>query len=592
MVKKRVKKNRKKNNNIKNLSVNELPNVGKNYLTQGNFAEAIKVFRRLVQETEEQQWAELLLSSFQGRINQLISKEMHKEALVISSNMQTFFPGQDIGLYIFLLVQSKQLNKALQHYEVAGDTLTGEQKQIVDETFAALLLSGQDKLLQKITPDSPLCVQFPAAQKALRYYTQGHDSEVLECLQQIPFRSPYKNFRMALKGMLVFHDRKDKARSFFDKIDVNSPFKILVSPYLQLIEKEEWNENSVAEKKVIQQLQGLDKAKLKFISSLNKNCTTPTGFLKFLLTAATAGTYLDSLQIRHLCYRLLAYDPSYIRMYEKKFGPIKDEFEYARLKSLAMEIKNAMHSIIIWQETCNILIERKNSSDSLKIALLHRHIAELMGKEYGVREQREELEKSLVYDPNDKETWLTMHKLLQPKKNEQYRWVNKMLDNFPDDPDVLFLGVEAAVQRSAFKKASGLAGKLLKIDPINQKVRKLLVGAHIKHAHKLAKQKKYVLACKECMHASTFDRENSGLGRIDITHGLLQLLQGKEEDGQSLLANGKSMYENQKFARFLVCMEAEFLDMPKEWKKKFTTELKAIIGKKPEKNTLQKLLPA
>ena len=605
MAKKRPQKKRGKNKStsIAHLSINQLAKAGQASLHQGKFAEAIKAFRRLMQESKDEKWAEPLRSSFQGRINQLVAKGMHKEALVIFHNMETQLPDQALALHnlhILLLIQAKQTNKAQELFEKSKDTLSREHKQRIEETFAALLLSNNNTLntlVEKFPPDAPLRSQFPHAQKALRCYALGQDTDALESLQHIPFRSPYKKFCMALKGMIAFYDEQDKARSFFDKIDVDSPFSALISPYLHMLEdaKERENDKKIlgkTEKQAVQLLLGLDKAKIKFIASLKNNAATPGGFFRCLLNA---GTCLDSTILKPLCHRLLAYEPSYLRLYEKKFGPIKDEFEYARLQALALEIENESPQIIEkWRQACAILAKRKNPDDALKIALIHRHIAGLIsiihGEKHGQRNQREELEKSLAYDPKDKATWLRIHQLLHLAPAEQYRWVNRMLEHFPREPDILFLGVEAAVRRSAFKKASGLARELLKIDPINKKVRKLLIGAHINHAHKLAHQKKYVLACKECHHASAFDRGHSDQGRIEITHGLIELLQGEEKEGLALLEKGESRYTHQAIARFQVCMDAELLSMPPEWKKKFSTNLKAAVKKTPGKEELLQII--
>ena len=426
---------------------------------------------------------------------------------------------------------------------------------------------------------------------------RGQDSEALEFLQHIPFRSPYKKFCMALKGMLAFHDGQDNARSFFDKINADSPFFALISPYLHVLNDAEGKKSDSkdlggTEKKAVQLLQGMDKTKIKFLASLRNNATTPAGFLRCLFKA---GTCLDSKTLEHLCRQLIAHEPSYLRMYEKKFGPIKDDFEQARLEALALEIKDASSNIPErWQQACLILGTRKNPDDALKIAMMHRHIAtwiaKIHGAEYRWDDQREELEKSLDYDPDDKATWLRIHQLLSVRPADQYRWVNRMLKHFPKDPDVLFLGAEAAVGRSAFKKASSLARDLLEIDPINKKVRELLINAHINHAHKLANQKKYALACKECDHASAFGRGGVDQGRIEITRGLIELLQGREEEGQALVEKGESRYEHESLARFQICMAAELLPIPPAWKKKFTSRLKAVVKKKPERDELLQIV--
>jgi tetratricopeptide (TPR) repeat protein len=612
MAKKRSQKKRRKSKarSITHLPIKELPPIGQNHLKQERFAEAIKVFRRLMQEDEDAQWAELLCSSYQGRINQLMLKGMYKEAVVTFHALEKQFPeyaSKLAGVHILLLIKIDQPDKAWQLYEQAEKELTKQEKQRIDETFAALFLSGNASLAEKFAPDSPLRGQLPSAQKALLCYTQGLDKEALEHLQTLPFRSPYKGFRMALNGMIAFHDQdnqesQDKARSFFEKVHADSPFFALITPYLQLVTDAEGNkpdrELDATEKKAVQLLQGMDNEKSKFLTLLKTKATTPGGFLHCLFKA---GTCLDTQVAQQLSYRLLVHDPSYLRTYEKKFGAIKDEFVRAHFNALALEVKDASYQIPQeWQYACALLTrktkrtKKKKPDDALKIALMHRHIANwihrINGDEYHRDEQIEELQKSLEYDPDDKATWFRIHQLLSDRPADQYRWVNKMLKQFPKEPDIFFFGAEAAVGRSAFKKASRLAGDLLKIDPINTKVRELLIKAHINHGHKLAKQKKYALASKECEHASAFSRGGPDQGRIEITQGLIELIQGREKEAQSLLDKGEARYENKVLAWTQVRIDAERLQISPAWKKKFTTRLKAVTKHGPEKNELLQII--
>ncbi|RUA00169.1 MAG: hypothetical protein DSY89_07120, partial [Deltaproteobacteria bacterium] len=146
-------------------------------------------------------------------------------------------------------------------------------------------------------------------------------------------------------------------------------------------------------------------------------------------------------------------------------------------------------------------------------------VADLMEKMVGMYppvEIRNLLEKSLQYDSADRQTWMRIVKLRQEQPAEQYRQINRMLERFPDDKEVLLLGVEAALKRNAFKKASKLATAVLELDPIDATVRQLLIKAHLGHAAKLARQQKYELAVKQCKLAQSFDRTNTGQGSIEI----------------------------------------------------------------------------
>ncbi|MCI5212370.1 MAG: hypothetical protein D3910_27125, partial [Candidatus Electrothrix sp. ATG2] len=101
---------------------------------------------------------------------------------------------------------------------------------------------------------------------------------------------------------------------------------------------------------------------------------------------------------------------------------------------------------------------------------------------------------------------------------------------------------------------------------------------------------KYARAYKECDHASAFGRGNGDQGRIEVTRGLLELLQGREKEGQTLLDKGESQYEYQALARVQVRMDAELLPVSPAWKKKFTTRLKAVVKNKPKKDELLQIV--
>lgn len=591
------KKKRKRNKRPAASKAANSPATGKKFLSQGQFSQAIKIFRRQYKETGDEQWLPLLRAAFSGRISQLTAKGMYKEALVIYQNAEALFPDYSLHLHIFLLTLTGKIDEAAQAYRTADNTLAKKQKQAVDESLAALLLSGQEKekLLAALPENSAIRLHYSHADRALQAYSLKQDAEVLANLQKIPFRSPYKNFRLALKGMVVFHSQPDKATSFFEKIDHKSPFYRMTLPYRHLLagknEQGKTEKLSFPDKKVVQSLVGLNRNTVKFLETLKSHSRTPSALYHCLVTS---GKCLGRKRLRKICYRLLPHLPEKFSDFSRRFGSINDDFEARRLNALSMEIEDCLYGVAeAWEETCNELIRKNKAENHLKIALIYRHIAEVMEKspeKYGLNEILEKLEKSLAYDPGDKETYLQIFHLLRPSPARQYRHLNQMLELFPDDPDILLLGVEAAVRRGAFKKASRLAAKLLEKDPINTKARQLLINAHLNHAHKLSGMQKYELACRECETAASFDRANLGRGTIEICHGLLKLLAGDTAAGRKFLAAGESKAESQALAHFRIYIEAHVLALPKKWLNLFAAQFKTTLRSSLDQTTLLQVI--
>ncbi|NOQ45467.1 MAG: hypothetical protein GQ559_02145, partial [Desulfobulbaceae bacterium] len=398
MIKKQKKKKRKKRSVT--IPAGNLPAVGKQYLTQGKFSEAIKIFRRLHKETGDEKWSGLLRTALTGRIRQLTAKGMFKEALIIYGNLVAVFPDHCPDLHIYLLANTGRFREAVQVYNAADGTLTGKQKQTIDELLAALFLGGWEKFLEFLPQDSALCLQYPHAHQALQAYCLKQDNKALEHLHNIPFRSPYKNFRLALKGMIMFHGRSDEALSFFEKIDPASPFLQITVPYRQLAAKsrDQAVQLSSLDRQIIQSLEGLDKNTLRFLDSLDTCNKTPSALYQYLVSA---GKCLGKKRLRQLCYRLLPHAPEKFPDFLRRFDWKSEKFDIYRLQALAMEIKDEYYGIAeAWQEACDELTRKNNPDDHLKIALLYRHIAEMMEKEraeYSSGEIYGQLEKSLEY---------------------------------------------------------------------------------------------------------------------------------------------------------------------------------------------------
>jgi len=586
---------KKKNRKSRSVTDANLPAVAQSYLSKGQFAEAIKAFRRLYENDGSRQMDVLFKQSFLGRISQLSAKGMHTEALVIYGNMLLVFPAPDTTLHVSLLTAAGKFQEAVEMTDREGATLTKNDKTTIDEIFAAQLLGGQMQLKDVLSEESSVCLHYSAAEHALQAYCKQVDGEVHTALREIPFRSPYKNFVLALKGMLAFDkDRTDSLR-FFEKISQDSPFSSLAVPYRHLAEVDYRQRNKPAGiyLKVVNSLEGTDAKTARLLDNLNSLNITGMRPATLYQTLVRHGICLGRKQLRKICFRILPHAPGQAGDFQKRFGQFS-KYDLIKLEALSVELDDSYYIEDAWKEFCDLLIadECVCPDKKLQIALVYRHIAEHMEKdsyEYNSKDIEAMLKKSIPYDPLDKETWMKLVNLRHLSPAKRYKYINTMLETFPEDIGVMTLGVEAAIKRSAFKKASRLAAKLLAVDPINTKIRTMLIDAHLAHAGKMAKQQKYEIALRECELAASFERQNLSQGKIQIYQGLLIMLTGGEAAGLKMLEEGADKAVNPLLAHFVIRLEAGLLNMVPRLLNHFTTQLKKTVKKPVEKDVILQL---
>ena len=575
MTKKRKKKNKGRKAR-KSVQPKQLPGLGAKQLENGKFNEAIKTYRQLLKEDTDECWLVFLVQAYQGRIKQLTAKGMAKEALVIYHNMVGSCHAEDHLLHFILLLKTGHDEQAVDIFPILKKSLSKPERQIVEELFAALLLSGKDKALKYLPDDSLLKNHYQYANMALKSYCQGDDIEAEKHLQEITFRSPFKNFRLALKGMLLYAKNRQEAGIFFDKIPDSSAFMQLVIPYQQLsCAADETVNLSRLEQQVVQTLEGIDKSTGKFLDGIIARQNEPVRLYSFLVGQKR---FLSRGKMRNICYRLLPHAVEKYADFSRRFG-VLDDFHYEQTLALTSEVlRQYWEAAQDWQDALAVLEKSNDPRDNLKKALILCHCAALLERDdgtYNFKEIIKLLEKSLEYDPHDRSGWfMLIDRMGNSNLNQQYKLVNRMLAEFPEDVEVLLKGVEAAFARGAFKKASGLAAKLLKIDPINSKARLLLINAHLDHGRKLAGQGKFKLAIKECQSAAGYERSGLAHGEIEICHGLLLMLAGEKDKGFALHDEGVAKAAHLINGRFLACLEARLLQHPKKWLKIFDKNLR------------------
>jgi hypothetical protein len=149
----------------------------------------------------------------------------------------------------------------------------------------------------------------------------------------------------------------------------------------------------------------------------------------------------------------------------------------------------------------------------------------------------------------------------------------------PKNIEILVAAMKASGNKGAHKKASGLAQRVLEIDPINTSALDFLVESRLEHGRKLTLQKKWGLAEKELQSADTRVKAIRYRGRHRICLGMLLLLQGR--DGLPDIAAGRRENGLPLLSHVLTSLEAMLYQLPSSRQKEFNRELCQVAEEVP-----------
>lgn len=467
--------------------------------------EAIELYKELLKQEQRPEWVDGLAASYAGRAGELAAKGMLPEALVVWRNRSSLC-GKPLaeGPYVDWLLRVGEFDAALRLLTTVQDAAAGSD---LETRLAAVALTAPDSALAPLAAEHPLRRHRPAALAALAACCRGDQADLDEQLRAIPFRSPYRDLRFILKSLLLVVDDLAQAGDLIARVAADGPFERLAAVVrAAVLPGNGW----------LLAIRDLDDVSRRLLLDL-KGC--PENRVALLLEvaelarvgASPAPAKVVDLLLRRsrglpasaawLCRRLLPFADKRIADYRNAFGALA-EAERECLLARGSEIHNQGHAgEAHWLNAARLLSEPEAAP--LQAALILRHLFEVTvgndpASDYD-RECTHWLERSLVLDPDDRATHLKLiriHRQDDDLKSAR-ECVEKALALFPNDAAVLLEAVETALAGNAFKKAVTLAKRLLKLDPINSRVRALIGQAHLAHARKQIRAQRPEAATKE-----------------------------------------------------------------------------------------------
>ncbi len=508
----------------------------------------------------------LFREAYTGRAEQLASQGMLKEAAAI---WEVAIPhGLDPAdtRYVGWLAQTNQYSRVFDIYR----KLPAESRRPLQPRLAAVLLSGAASSLLTALPDEdPLRVGFEPARQLLEAWCAGEEGDQLqERMKNISFRSPYRDLRQALQAWLLLESAPQQALETLERIAPDSPFRPLADQVrLAQLDLSEALPRLTALSPAAQachlEIRGLsDSGVVNLLRELGKLPHESTAEQLFAFLAKVKPAQLQP-HIRHWWRDVIkrvftvAQKTSSKKLannlLDRAIGEISnlEGFHLDALAGIATEHLPLHLSSVVWEDYRDRLLSKPESgavTDVNDIALTDRYLAAAQINIYlaSLWQQKEEglssrsldlLHQSLQYDPSETKIWCTLaeYYLLEGLLSEARGILKEALAHHPDDTSLLELGVRIAVAGESFKKAAGYAKRILEFDPINTRVRLYLQNAHISHARKQIKQKKWHLARKELDEAQLWKGAPVNATIIQVLHTYLTHQDGqvgKIEDGQ------------------------------------------------------------
>lgn len=483
----------------------ELVSEATDALNGARHKEAAELYKELVKRERRSEWLDSLALCYVGRANSLAAKGMFKEALVLWRN-RTEVCGKPLveGPYIGWLAAAGEQNELFRL--LSAGNLPAEMMNELAMHLAGAVLVAPESDLTSIPPTSFLLQHRVLILAAWAAYQRGDFAAMEEQLQAIPFRSPYRDLKLALKALVLLETHSEQAQSAIARLPAGGPFERVVAVARAA---------ALPESRWIGAMYDLDDESRQWVLDI-KGCPDalrPLLLELFKLGRSPAAVSLFDLLLRHrrvltdpiaaqFCQRVLPHAPARLNIYNKALGKLPEE-KQTHIQALAAELQRDYRTARQhWGRMAKKLSAVPNHKRSA--ALIWRHI---IGEEdSGAPDDIviDSLSKSLELDPHHLNSQLRLIRLFRARGDLQNArvYLDKALPHFPKESSLLLEGVEVALAGNTFKKAVSLAKQVLALDPINPQVRVVIGHAHFWHARKKLKVRNYKAAIKELAAAA------------------------------------------------------------------------------------------
>ena len=538
-------------------------------LAASRFKEAVEAFKTLLKRERRPEWLAGLAAAYAGRAEQLAAKDMLKEALALwRTRAQICGVALLDGPYLRWLLRSGDVLQALQLLYpasaagkgvVAGPTpaLTPAQLSLLEQHLAGAVLVAPEAMLAVLPAESALRLHRAPALAALAEACANDGPALGQALEQIAFRSPYRDLRPLLKALALLRVDRAQAAEALARVPPDGAFERLAAVLrVALLTGDEWLSGlgrlDPPGRQLLLDLEGCPEGQRPVLLALANNPqTTPAALHELLLRQQRA---LPAGLARSFCRRLLVHDVRCHTSHVNAFGglpPGEVEHRVALMAELSGDFEAAAE---YWDDYAKLPI--RSAAQDLRAALVLRRLAS--DKRFDNDEPGQViawLRRSLDFEPGHLASELQLLRELRSagELKELRQRLDKALPRFANDAALRLEAVHAALSSGAFKKAIGLAKEVLALDPIHPQARGLIGQAHLSQARKQIAAGKPTAAEPELDQAQSWLRTADDLATLGLLRGIAAL---PGERGARLLQQGLASFAVPLLGSFELALQA------------------------------------
>ena len=528
----------------------------------GDYSSMLEAAKALYKRRPDEASGTRVADAYGGRIRQLQEKGLYREAAALLPLRDRYRPGElsaeERYTRFYLLLQASQVEAAAQVLR----RWPGAAEEVDPLRADLLVLYPEAAGFPGADPEGRLARGLGTVQAAFAAYDREDDSAALDTLKALGLKSPFRSWRLFLRGAIAFYRRDDEAAAqALGAVPAGTAAATLAAAFLRA--QATGSPDPLAGAPTRKEPTSLEARR-----DALANPADPRDFgrrleaARALVSAMPGEPRIQRLTALFLWHCLLHHrgkDASSHWPTLKKFfhQTLVDDPRFSRTRALMVEhfseweeaeegwvdfadaIKNGQVRL-----PAGIAPEHARARVHLRAAAVLAKALDKPGKnpffhdEPSREEVEHHLEEAIQLDPARPDPFVMGLNLARDRWDDLKRaayGADRLVGRFPQHLEGQLAAAGLALKRQVFQKALGFLRGAEAVEPLHPEVRRLKGQALLQSARKRASEKKYDLARKDYGAALPL-QEGKRVPAVRLELGCLELASGRRAEGEALIA--------------------------------------------------------